>query len=475
MSRASTRDARPFSLAAEPRRFLSRDDCEALAQRVIGFARGGGETLLSITSEWTGELRWARNRATVAGDRRGNVIRITRAIDGARAQVSTNQTDDETLAAAVRAAERLLRLGRTVPTDFPDPPVPHEYPATHIWSEPTYAQGADIRAAAARALVEPAERAGMLSAGYLGVMARGSALVGTNSGPAMYTPQTFAECSMTVRDPKGTGSGWAGLSSYDWGRIDAPALAARALEKCLASRNPVAIEPGRYTLIMEPQATFALARLVVGSLDRITEEEKQLGPFAAGIDPFTGLRTTKLGRKVLDARITIEHDPMDPDLGVVPFTLENGGIQPYRRATWVDHGVLTKLAYDRGYALHQRMENEGFPNSGSFRMSGGDSSMEEMIRTTRRGLLVTRFSNVVVLDWNSVLATGVTRDGLWLIENGKISRPVKNLRFTESPMFAFNAIEQLGPPERVYSPEAPAIVPAVKVRDFSFTSTVDAI
>ena len=108
-------------------------------------------------------------------------------------------------------------------------------------------------------------------------------------------------------------------------------------------------------------------------------------------------------------------------------------------------------------------------------MSGGNTPVEEMIRTTKRGLLVTRFSNISTLDPASLLATGLTRDGLWLIENGKITKPVKNFRFTESPLFVLNSIEQLGEPVPVFSPSFPAVVPPLKVRDFSFTSLVDAV
>jgi predicted Zn-dependent protease len=108
-------------------------------------------------------------------------------------------------------------------------------------------------------------------------------------------------------------------------------------------------------------------------------------------------------------------------------------------------------------------------------MSGGRSSIDEMIRTTARGLLVTRFSNVHQLDEASVLLTGVTRDGVWLIEHGKITHAVKNLRFTESPLFMLNSLEQLGEPTPVFSPGSPAVVPPLKARDFSFTSLVDAV
>jgi predicted Zn-dependent protease len=271
---------------------------------------------------------------------------------------------------------------------------------------------------------------------------------------------------VTVRDPKGTGSGWAGVDWSNWNRIDAQALSNIALEKCLTSRNPVAVEPGRYTVILEPQAVCDLCQYIILNIDRTLAE--------GGTGPFAGKKhgETKLGQSVVDERISISADPMDPDLGFPPFS-GNGNV--YHPVTWIDHGVLKELAYYRPYGIHQLGKNSGLPNSNAFRMSGGTTTIDEMIATTKRGLRVTRFSNMHVVDPNSLLCTGYTRDGLWLIENGKISKPVKNFRFTESPMFVLNSVEQLGVPQRVFHPGAPVIVPPIKARDFSFTSLSEAI
>lgn len=467
---------RPISLA-EPSRFLSKEECDAVGARVLGMAADGGSTLVVVESEWSGNVRWARNRTSVASDRRTLTVTIQRVIDGAGTTVATNQLDDDALRAAVRAAERLLRERSTTPPDFRTPPVSHSYPDPKIWSDASYSQTTDARAKAVAPLMEAAEQATMLSAGFFGVTARSTAVIGSDIGPSMYAAQTLSECSTTVRDQRGTGSGWAGASSYDLARVTPATLGDRALKKCLTSRNPVAIEPGRYTLIMEPQAVYDLARLIVTGppgLLRPPPEVQAIGPWVDRTDPATGMLFTKLGRKVLDERITIEHDPADPELGIVPF-LFDGEFQPYRAVKWIDRGVLTRLGTQRQYALRTTAENEGYPLSASFRMSGGTTSIDEMIRTTKRGLLVTRFWNVSVMDLTSLLSVGLTRDGLWLIENGAITHPVKNLRFTESPLFAFNSVEQLGVPEPVFAPGIPAIVPSMKVRDFSFTSLVDAI
>jgi predicted Zn-dependent protease len=450
-------------------RFLSEADCRALAERAMGFAQGGGETDVGIDSGWLGFLRWGRNRATLAGDRRTNEITVVRTIRGAQARVTTNQVDDISLEAAVRAAERrlLLEPEQTVVWHRPDPRPQFEYLEPKIWSEATYGLTTAMRAEAARALIDPSEAQGMISAGYLAVEARSRAHL-SSTGLALYAPATQAQCSMTVRNPKGTGSGWAGSSSYDWGRIDAEALAARALEKCLASQHPVALEPGRYTVILEPQAVADLMSLVVGALSRRSAESGQ-GPFA---DP-NRRGASKLGQLVADRRVTLGQAPMRPDLGVVPFTLDTG--EPVRAVNWIEEGILTHLFYNRKYALEKLHQNLGYPNSGAFFLSGGESSVEEMIQTTKRGLLVTRFSNVEILDRYSLLSTGLTRDGFWLVENGKITKAVKNFRFTESPMFVLNSLEALGTPVPVFRPWYPAVIPPLKARDFGFTSTIDAI
>lgn len=486
-----TRRDRPVRLLDEER-ILPKAECESIAQRVFGFARGGGETRVQIGSWSDGELRWARNRVSLASDRRDVRVELQRVIpDGGGGSAITNQLDDESLQGAVRAAERGAAIERSALHVRPGlPPLPAaEWPATAIWSDATYGVTPENRGEVARKLIEPAEGKGMLSAGYLEMRAGTLMRVSSERPTGPFTPEdipyvrwTQAQCSMTVRDQQGAGSGWAGLSSYDWGKIDAPALGARALEKCEASRNPVALEPGRYTVVLEAQAVADLMELVAGSIDRQIAESGQ-GPWALAPDDAVRIWNapiwrTKLGLKVIDERITISHDPGDAALGILP----DPWMQP---VAWFDKGVLTHLAYNRQYALQSLNANAGLRGMIGYRMSGGTSSVDEMIATTQRGLLVTRLSNVRLLDGQSLVATGLTRDGLWLIEHGKITKAVKNFRFTESPLFVLNSIEQLGVPVPVFRPVrnpyeqrfavAPAIVPPLKARDFSFTSTIDAI
>jgi len=479
-------------------RFLSEADCHDLLARLTRVAEGGGTTSVLLWSTWTGNVRWARNRITSASEVRNDYIRVGRNMNGAQnVWLLINDDSDAALVRAAREAERLARLVEERPqaalyAHFVEEPTP---PTAPLFFETTYAVDADRRAAAAEQLMQTAGQAEMLSAGYLEVGAHSLAVLDTD-GHARYCQYTTAQYSVTVRDPKGTGSGWAGVDWPDWSKIDGTKLSALALEKCLQSRNPVAVEPGRYTTILEPQAVGDLLIPMMESdalyqFDMSTRSQPTVSTFSSSPPTYQA----KKGQRVIDARLTLSADPADPDLAFPPFNpMEavdgqywefNLDYDVYHPATWIERGILKNLAYDRNFARASLGENLGLPNSGAVRVSvdGPTTSLEEMIATTPRGLLVTRFDGVLLLANQSQLCRGYTRDGVWLIERGKISKPVKNLAFTESVLFALNNVEQVGVPQRVFHPKTdsvqtipqPVIVPPLKVKDFSFTALTSAI
>jgi predicted Zn-dependent protease len=196
--------------------------------------------------------------------------------------------------------------------------------------------------------------------------------------------------------------------------------------------------------------------------------ENGIGPFADRDRPGF----SKIGQQIIDRRLTLSADPMDPECGFVPFDW-NG--EPYLATNWIEHGVLKELYYPRSYGLRQMGKDYALPNSRAFRLSGGTTTIDEMIADTRRGILVTRFNNLQILDLSSMLLQGNTRDGLWLIEKGKITKAIKNFRVTESPLFVLNSLQALGVPQRVYRPAAPAVCPPIMAQDFSFTGLMDAV
>ncbi|MHB2035051.1 MAG: metallopeptidase TldD-related protein [Gemmatimonadaceae bacterium] len=458
-------------------------------RRILGFVKGGQETRIQIQSWWQGELRWALNRVTLGSDRRDIQVSIQRNVDGTWGYVATNQTDDASLHDAVRAAEYRAYLadsGQHLPPYIPPVPILPR-PETAIWSDATFNETTEARGTLVRQMMQQAQVKGMLSAGYLEL--RGAAQLSVSSarptGPyppwdTPYVQFTQAQLSTTVRDQGGTGSGWAGISGDDWRTIDGEHLGDVALQKCIASRNPVAIEPGRYTVILEAQAVADLLEVMVKTLgDGWTrtgaEHGWQWNPWTGEFDQSAHVWRSKLGLPVVDRRITISHDPADPQLGILP----DAGMEP---VTWIKHGVLTAIGYSRPYALQKLNVGAALRGTTGYRMSGGPTTVDDMIKSTKRGLVVTRFWDVKeLLNDGSLLSGGMTRDGLWLVENGKITKAVKNFRFTESPLFVLNSIEALGQPVPVFRPTStsggltPAIVPPLKARDFSFTSLVEAV
>jgi predicted Zn-dependent protease len=220
------------------------------------------------------------------------------------------------------------------------------------------------------------------------------------------------------------------------------------------------VEPGRWTVILEPTAVGNLVSLMIGALGaRQADEGRSFFSRSGG--------GNRIGEKFLDPRVTLASDPADPQLLSAPFA---GSGLPNRRTVWVENGTLRNLVYDRFWASRNNLNPTGFPDG--FLMQGGNATTEQMIASTERGLLVTRFWYIRSVDPRTVLFTGLTRDGTFLVENGRITGAVKNLRW--------NDIEMMGTPIRVNASGSGdlgsnVVVPPLKVRDFTFTSLSDAV
>ena len=496
-------------------RFLTASDCQDIARRLARYAMGGGETDVHVQSVWRGNVRWARNEIISSGEDRDNRVDIKRRIRGAETynSISLNDVRTAALVAAERRAERMVGMDEErVESDImsiPGSPVryvsePVDVPS--LFFDSTYQLNAAQRVAAAQQMIQSARAAGMLSAGYIEVSATSLAYL-TSWGYTQYFQYTWARCSVTVREPRGTGSGWAGVDWPDWSKIDGAQLAATALEKCLKSRNPVAVEPGRYTTILEPQAVCDfigqwLGGFTPGPGPRYGAEvlagfqhKKGTGikepPFpVATSDVARQVGYARFGEKVIDERLSIRQDPMDPELGFPPYDRQRfnvGGERVFHPVTWIERGVLRHLVESMDYAAERLGRPTSLESSGAFRMSvdGPTATLAEMIAATKRGLLVTRFDQAFAFG-ESMEVRGYTRDGLWLIENGAVSKPVTNMVFVESVWTALNNVEQVGAPQRIFRPvpggalawmmnPQPAVVPALKIKDFSFTALSRAI
>jgi predicted Zn-dependent protease len=449
----------------DPAGFLTKEDAQALTKRVLALAKSE-QTRVSIIGSARGNTRYAVNQISSGGDNANVTVSIRSTFGTKSASTTTNKLDDAALQAAVDLSERLAKLAPDDPEAMPELEA-QTYDESPGWSAITASLDPAGRAAAVRAVTEPSRAAKLAATGYIESDAQAHAIA-TNKGLFAYGRFTGAAMTTTVRSTDGSSSGWAGASHTDWSRIDPEALGARAIEKARASMNPVAIEPGRYTVVLEPTAVGNLVQLLGFALNARNADE--------GRSFFTKQGGgNKIGLKVVDERVTLVSDPFDPDAAALPFTPE--GV-PAKKTTWIENGIVRNLAYDRYWA--QKQGKPATPLIGSMKMSGGTSSMEELIASTQRGILVTRFWYIRPVDPRTILFTGLTRDGTFLIEDGKITKAVKNLRYNESPVFMLNNLDAMGPSVRVSasedgSPGFAIVVPPIKAHDFNFTSLSDAV
>ena len=467
---------------------LSRADAERLAKRVLAFS-AADEARVNIASGWSGNTRFAGNEITTGGGTIDTTVTVTSTVGTRSASAETNVLDDAGLQRAVRLSERLARLSPEDPEHMPALG-PQSYAEVNGYAARTADLTPEARALAVQRVLEGVRAAAggparltptaagasaddLFVAGFLEASAGVSEAVATSKGLFAYFPGTSANLSVTVRTPDGTGSGYAASGATDWTLIDPAALGRRAAEKAIASRNPVAIEPGQYTVVLEPQAVADVLPLLMGSFSARASDEGRTAFSAKG-------GGTKLGQKIADERITLYSDPADSDLLAQPFDAEG---LPVTRTVWIEKGVLRSLAYSRYWAKQKGVQptggasrggNFGFGGgpAGGLKMVGGTKSVDELVAGVRRGILVTHFFYIRFLDQRTVMVTGLTRDGTFLIENGKVTRSIKNLRWNESPLFMLNKIEEVGRAERV---AAGTVVPALRVRDWNFTSLSDAV
>jgi predicted Zn-dependent protease len=442
---------------------LSAADSQALIARTLKMSSSDAASVI-LNSNITNNLRFAANQVTTAGSVSDINIQVTSNYGPKHATVVTNNVSDDALLAAVKQSEALAKLAPDDPEAMPDLG-PQNIKTVNAWFPVT----ADLNAAdlikAGLTALDPARKSGDLNvAGFL-VVNSGSSALGNTHGLSAYHRSTNANYTVTARTDDGTGSGWAGAEHPDWSQLNIADVSAHAIEKARLSRNPVAIEPGRYTVIMEPQAVGDLVQLIGFYADARASDE--------GRSPFTKPGGgNKIGEKIMDSRLSLVADPFDPMILSQPW---DGDGLPLGRQVFVENGVLKELYYSRFWAKKQGKQATGAPTS--FIMTGGTTPLEDMIKSTQRGVLVTRLWYLREVDPRTILYTGLTRDGTFLIENGKISKAIKNFRFNDSPLFMLNNLEAVGRPVRLAGTEAggAVVVPPIKVKDFNFTSLSDAV
>jgi predicted Zn-dependent protease len=436
---------------------LTESQARELLDRVLKLSQAEA-CEVNIGGNSGGNIRYARNTVSTAGATE-DLSLVVQSFYGMRSGVATaNQFDATTIERAVRASEELARLAPEDPESV-RPLGPQQYlPVTAAYIDQTAAITPDYRASVAEASIMPAKDRDCVAAGFLQDGANWQAMA--NSAELFaYHRQTSLNFSVTMRSSDGTGSGYVERDLNDVSRFDAAGASAIAIEKAVASREAKAIEPGKYTVIMEPTAAVDLLQPLIFSLDARQADEGR-SPLSK---PGGG---TRLGERLLDEAVTIRSDPSHPDVPTSPWGQDG---RPYERTTWFEKGVVQNLSYSRYWA--QKQGKPAIPAPPSFIMDGGNASLEELIRDTARGVLVTRFWYIRFVDPQTLLLTGLTRDGTFYIEDGQLKHAIKNFRFNESPIIMLNNVDALGQPTRMQG----NLVPPMRVRDFTFTSLSDAV
>jgi predicted Zn-dependent protease len=313
-----------------------------------------------------------------------------------------------------------------------------------------------------RAAIARAREVGQVCAG-LSTHGETALLVANKAGLAAFHAETSATFGVTMRTTDGTGSANAARAHHRWGAID-PALAATlASIKADLSRSPRALPPADMTVVLEAQAVADLLSFLAGAMDERSAAEGR-SVFAR---PGGG---TAVGERLFDPRITLRSDPADREHPSLPFDREG---QPRAAQTWIEGGTLQALPRSRAYAAARGTAAIAAP--GSWFMAGGDATVDQLIAGVDRGVLVSRLWYNRMVEPRTLLATGLTRDGTFAIENGALAGSVKNFRYNDSPLTLLKRVVALGKPERVGLASGVWVVPPMVVEGFHFESSSDAI
>lgn len=438
---------------------LSETEARSILQKVLALSRAD-ECEVSLSGGRSGNLRFARNAVSTSGASESLELGVSSSF-GKRSGVGTiNEFDDDSLARVVRTSEELARLSPENP-EHVELPGPQKYlePIGYFASTANLTQEDRVRHAAAS--IGICRDAKLVAAGFLADNTRFSALANSR-GLFAYDRDAGIEFSITARTEDGSGSGYGLADFNDASRLDAAAVTRIAAKKAAMSQGARAIEPGKYTVILEPAAASTLIGLMVRNMDaRSAEEGRSFLSKAGG--------GTRLGEKLLDERVHLYSDPLHPEVPGSKWSVDG---LPQRRVDWFQGGVVRNLGYSRYWARKKGLTDEQITLSGGpTLMTGSDTSLEDLIKGVKRGVLVTNLWYIRQVDPQTLLQTGLTRDGTFYVENGEIRYPLKNFRFNESPVIMLNNLEALGRATRVNG----NLIPSMVLRDFTFSSLSDAV
>jgi len=444
-------------------KILNQEETKRIADKVMSFSKAD-ECTVTINGSRTGNIRYARNAVSTAGLVENTQLQVQVAFGKKQGTAVINEFDDKSLEKVVRRAEDLARLAPENPEFMPTPDK-QVFKPSDTFSKNTDAIDPEYRAQVAAYSIEACRKNKLVAAGFFTDQSAFET-VANSRGVFGHQATSGIDFTCTVRTEDGRGSGWVRRDATDVHNFDPRAAAEVAMEKAMRSVDAKALEPGRYTVILEPAATSDLLAYMFNGFDARSADEGRsfLSKKGGG---------NRLGEKLFDEQVNVWADPWDKDTAVVPW--DNNTMLARERMDIIKNGKIANLNYSPYWAKKQGARAVGAP--GNIVMAGGSKSTAELIASTKKGVLVTRTWYIRMVDPQTVLLTGLTRDGTFYIENGKIKHPIKNFRFNESPVTMLNNIEEVGRPEVLQGDESQfsLLIPAMKVRDFNFTSLSDAV
>jgi predicted Zn-dependent protease len=441
---------------------LTKEEAQALLKKVLSYSKAD-ECEVNLSGTDSANIRYARNSVSTSAKVSQTQLVVSSAYGKKSGVATINEFDDASLEKVVRRSEELAQLAPENP-EYVSFLGPQNYAEAKTYIPATANITPRLRSDLVAESLKVAKEGKAIAAGFLEDNNGYSAMM-NSKGLFAYNTSTNTNFSVTVRTEDGRGSGYATRGYNDVTKLDTKRATQIATEKALKSAEAKAIEPGKYTVILEPAAVAVLLENIFFRLDaRQADEGRSFLSKAGG--------GTRLGEKLVDERVNIYSDPLNPEL---PTSTWNGDGRPQEKVSWIEKGVIKNLSYSRYWA--EKKGVKAIPGPDAAIMEGGTKSLEELIAGTKKGVLVTRLWYIRDVDPQSLLLTGLTRDGTFYIENGKIQYPVKNFRFNESPIIMLNNLEELGKVERTVSVESNQnyLLPPLKVRDFTFSSLSDAV
>ena len=441
---------------------FTEQQAKAILDKVIALSKAD-ECTATLAGSIDGNIRFALNNVSTSGMVTNAELAVQVAFGKRVGTASINEFDDASLERVVRRAEDLARLAPENPEFMPIIDR-QDYRPSPTFSESTAAIDPEFRARVAADSIAPCRGHGLVAAGFL-EDSRGFVAIANSKGNFGYQRTTSFDYTCTVRTEDGRGSGWVGRNLKDAADFHADQEIEIAKRKAIESAEAKALEPGKYTVILEPAAAAGLISFMMNFFDARSADEGRsfLSRKGGG---------NKLGEQVYDPQVNMFADPWHPDAPVLPW---DGEGMPRERMAIIENGKVANLNYSRYWAQKQGKTANARP--GNLLMSGGSKSIAELVKGTQKGILLTRTWYIRLVDPQTVLLTGLTRDGTFYIENGQIKHPVKNFRFNESPVIMLNNIDELGKPVRVAGDESSFVmmIPPMRLRDFTFPSLSDAV